>query len=109
MFASRAKGKRADRLVRDNWRDDRCAHLPLEGGGRPAPAGRVGVTAGQHTLRGLHPTPPRYRTASMTRPTLAKISPISASVTISGGVNAIVSPVMRTRSPSSWNAFSIAI
>jgi hypothetical protein len=40
MFASRAKGKRADRLVRDNW-----APIPprLRGGWTAAPAaGRVG-------------------------------------------------------------------
>ena len=38
-------------------------HLPLEGGGRPAQAGRVGVTALQQALslpvgHRRHPTPP---------------------------------------------------
>src|SRR5262245_19026360 len=42
-------------------------HLPLEGGGRPAPAGREGVTAlphmprRRHLLRCRHPTPDRLR------------------------------------------------
>src|SRR5262245_38836778 len=36
-------------------------HLPLKGGGRPAPAGREGVTALPHMLRRRHPTPDRLR------------------------------------------------
>src|SRR6266478_9122451 len=36
-------------------------HLPLEGGGRPASAGREGVTALQRVLRRCHPTPDRLR------------------------------------------------
>jgi ATP-dependent DNA helicase RecG len=36
-------------------------HLPLEGGGRPAPAGREGVTAAQQARPGYHPTPDRLR------------------------------------------------
>jgi cobaltochelatase CobN len=42
-------------------RGARSDHLPLEGGGRPAPAGRVGVTAAPQMLRGCHPTPDRLR------------------------------------------------
>jgi len=34
-----------------------ASHLPLEGGGRPAPAGREGVTPVQLLLRRRHPTP----------------------------------------------------
>ena len=39
--------------------DAAATHLPLEGGGRPAPAGREGVTALQHSpyQGGDHPTP----------------------------------------------------
>jgi hypothetical protein len=50
-----------------------------------------------------------YFTASMTRATLPKISAISLSVAISGGVSAMVSPVTRITRPSSWKAFSIAV
>ncbi len=49
-----------------------------------------------------------YRTASITLPTFAKISPISSSLTISGGLSAMVSPVTRIMTPCSWNAFSMA-
>src|SRR5205807_6123293 len=45
-----------------------------------------------------------YTTAVITRPTFSKISPICASLTISGGVSAIVSPVTRTTRFSSLNA-----
>ena len=47
-------------------------------------------------------------TARITRPTLSKISPICASLTINGGAMASVSPVMRITKSSSWNARSIA-
>jgi hypothetical protein len=50
-----------------------------------------------------------YFTASMTRATLPKISAMSVSVAISGGVSAMVSPVTRITTPSSWKAFSIAV
>jgi hypothetical protein len=50
-----------------------------------------------------------YFTASMTPATLPKISAMSLSVAISGGVSARVSPVTRITRPSSWKAFSIAL
>jgi hypothetical protein len=50
----------------------------------------------------------RYRTASITLPTFAKISSISSSLTIRGGLSAMVSPVTRIMTPWSWNAFSMA-
>ena len=49
-----------------------------------------------------------YATALITRPTLSKISPICASLTISGGDSAMVSPATRIMKPSSWKARSIA-
>jgi len=49
-----------------------------------------------------------YPTALITRPTFSKISPISISLTISGGVSAMVSPVTRITMFSSAKAFSIA-
>jgi hypothetical protein len=51
---------------------------------------------------------PVYFTASMTRAILPKISAMSFSLRISGGVSAMVSPVILISTPSSWNAFSIA-
>jgi len=50
----------------------------------------------------------RYRTASITSPIFPNISPISSSLTIRGGLTAMVSPVTRIMMPCSWNAFSIA-
>ena len=50
----------------------------------------------------------RYATALITRATLAKISSISRSLTISGGVSAMVSPVTRMTRLSALNAVSMA-
>jgi hypothetical protein len=49
-----------------------------------------------------------YRTVSIALPTFAKISPISSSLAIRGGLNAMVSPVTRIMRPRSWNPFSMA-
>ena len=49
-----------------------------------------------------------YATAPITRPTFSKISPICASLTISGGESAMVSPVMRIMRFSSAKACTIA-
>jgi hypothetical protein len=49
-----------------------------------------------------------YATALITRATLANISSISRSLTISGGVSAMVSPVTRMTRFSALNACSMA-
>ena len=64
------------------------------GSAAPAPAGSALFPRSRHRLD--HPRD------------LSKISPISLSLTISGGVSAMVSPVTRIMMSSSWNAFSIA-
>ena len=49
-----------------------------------------------------------YATALITRATFSKISPICASLTISGGDSAMVSAVLRIMMPSSWKPRSMA-
>src|SRR5439155_24335007 len=58
--------------------------------------------------RGLPVAPWSYAPARITRASLSKISPISRSLTISGGVTASVSPTERMVRLSSWKARTMA-
>src|SRR5260370_2429720 len=60
----------------------------------------------RNALRLLRPT--GYRTASITLPTLPNISPISSSLTINGGLSALVSPGLAILLALPLNALSLA-
>ena len=73
---------------------------------RAAPALRSGPGAASASCGARTPGPPAaaYATALIVAPIFSMISSIWFSLMISGGVSSIVSPAMRTITPSSKNA-----
>src|SRR5206468_3283127 len=87
-------------------RDAQTAKLHRGGNRGGSAPGRIARSLFRSANNDVHRS--LQATALITLPTFAKISPIWSSLTISGGVSAMVSAVTRMTRFSSWNAFTIA-